>query len=198
MRLSIEMGKDFGRTVAQLSAMGQDIIEGCSAGLAKGVKVAAANVVRNHLSGQSLKTRSGHLKRAVDGWIEAPLDGVVGVHENSAVDRYKYLLGDESVTIKPKKGKFLAIPIGEGLTPSGVPRYSSPRDVQDGFFFKSRSGQLMFGHRKGKTNRARIRPLFVFKKQVTVKGSGALLAGVLDSADEIAEVMTDEISRRTD
>jgi len=77
-----------------------------------------------------------------------------------------------------------------------VPRYNSPRDVPDGFFFKSHSGQLLFGRRLGKTTRARIRLLFVFKKQVTVKGSGALMAGVLDSASDIAEIMTSEIGRK--
>lgn len=36
---------------------------------------------------------------------------------------------ETGMTIRPKRGKFLAIPIEEGLTPAGVARFRSPRDV---------------------------------------------------------------------
>lgn len=196
MKLSIEMGSGFNRTITELGSMGTAVLEACSAGIAKGVKLAATKVVSEHLTGQDLASRTGNLKRAVDGWMAAPLDGVVGVRENSAVDKYKWLLGTEQITIKPRKSKFLAIPIGEGLTSAGVAKYASPRQVPEGFFFKGKSGGLFFGIKRGK--RGKVRALFVFKKQVTITGSGALLAGVLDSADNIAKTMTAEISRRID
>jgi len=116
------------------------------------------------------------------------------VRDNSAVDRYKWILVTEQKTIRPKRAKFLAIPIAEGLTAAGVARFASPRDVPDGFFFTGKSGELFFGRKRGK--RGKVRTLFVLKKAVTITGSGALLAGVFESADDITESIANEIDRR--
>ena len=125
--------------------------------------------------------------------MESKFDGVVGVRESSGVDQYKWLLGDEQKTITPKRGKFLAIPIGEALTPSGVvkAKFASPRLVKDGFFIKSRTGRLLFGYKVGK--RGKFRPLFVLVKSVLVQGSGALYDGVMDKVDDIGRAMEDRI-----
>jgi len=195
MKISLEMGPESIRTIAELSAAGTNIALACSAGIAKGVKLAANRVITEHLMGQDLKPRSRNLTRAVDGWMEQQLDGVVGVREKSAVDAYKWLLGAEQKTITPKQASFLCIPIGAGLTAAGVARYASPRDRPDGFFFKGKSGGLFFGIKTGKTDRS-IKPLFILKKSVVVTGSGALLAGVLDSVDDITQSITDEIDKK--
>lgn len=195
MKISLEMDSGSLRTIAEISAAGTNIVLACSSGLAKGVKGAANKVISEHMEGQDLATRSGNLKRAVDGWMEQPLDGVVGVRPNSAVDAYKWILGTESKTITPKQASFLCIPIGEGLTAAGVAKYASPRNVPNGFFFKGRGGGLFFGIKTGKTDRS-IKALFILKKSVFVGGSGALLAGVLDSVDDITKSITDEIDKK--
>ncbi|MEA3367986.1 MAG: hypothetical protein U9R68_07720 [Planctomycetota bacterium] len=194
MQLMFEMGPEFKDVVNDLSEAGKAVRAAASEGLAEGVSYAADHVSEQFLSGQYLKVRTGNLRRAVDGWMASDLDGVVGVPADRPVQDYMYLLGDETKTIRPKRAKFLAIPIGENLTSAGVPRFDSPRDVPDGFFFRSKAGQLLFGHRKGKTSRARVRPLFVLKKEVTVHGTGALLDGVEESLDKI----TAAISKRLD
>jgi len=194
MMIQLEMGPNFQRVVSGLSSMGQAIFEACSEGLAKGVKLAAGKVASDYLSGQALKRRTGRLARSVDGWMEGPLDGVVGVSEDSGVEDYKWLLGDEQKTITPKKAKFLAIPIGEGLTASGVPRFASPRQVPDGFFVSTK-GRLLFGTKRGK--RGKFRPLFTLVKSVLVQGSGALYDGVMDSLDDIGDAMETEIDKKT-
>jgi len=192
MMIQLEMGPNFARVVDELGSMGTAVIEACSAGLASGVKLAASNVSKNYLSGQVLRTRTKMLKNAVDGWLAGPLDGVVGVRANSAVDKYKWLLSDESKTIVPKRAKFLCIPIGEGLTGAGVARYISPRQVPDGFFVKT-GGKLLFGYKKGK--RGKFRPLFVLVKSVFVQGSGALYDGVTDSLGDISGAIEEQIDR---
>jgi len=193
MMIRLEMGPDFDRTIAELGSMGRAVLEACDEGLEKGVKVAAGTVSRDYLSGQSLNRRTGQLARAVDGWMAGPLHGVVGVPANSAVEDYKWLLGDEEKTIVPRKSQFLAIPIGEALTPSGVPRFASPRQVPDGFFLRT-DGRLLFGRKRGK--RGKFRPLFTMVKSVFVQGSGALYDGVADSTDDITDSMQTEIDRR--
>jgi len=191
MMIQLEMGPGYRQVVEYLGLMGRAVTTACSAGLKQGVKIAAGKVVSEYLSGQSLKRRSGNLARAIDGWMEGELEGVVGVKDDAGVAAYKWLLTDEQKTITPKKGKFLAIPIGENLTGSGVPRYSSPRQVPDGFFLPTKKGGLLFGYKKGK--KGKFRALFVLVKSVFVQGSGALYDGVMDSEDDIANSIQKEI-----
>ncbi len=195
MMIQLEMGPNFQQVVKELGSMGAAVVDASSEGLKEGVKYAAGRVVKDYLSGQSLKRRTGQLARAVDGWMAGPLEGVVGVREGAAVDKYKWLLGDESKTITPKKSKFLAIPIGEGLTGAGVPRYASPRQVPGGFFVRTKAGNLLFGYKKGK--RGKFRPLFVLVKSVFVQGSGALYDGVTDSLDDITDSIESKIGKVT-
>jgi len=194
MLISLEMGPEFSSVVSTLGTMGRAVVEAAGVGLGRGVTFVAGKVVSDYLSGQSLKRRSGLLAKAVQGWREAPLEGVVGVKAGSGVDRYKWLLGDEEKTIVPKRSKFLAIPIGEGLTASGVARYSSPRQVEGGFFVKT-GGRLLFGYKRGK--KGKFRPLFVLVKSVLVQGSGALWDAVNDGLNDITGEMQTEIDKVT-
>jgi len=192
MMIRLQMGPGYERTVAELGGMGAAVRAACSKGLGKGVKLAAGRVVSEYLTGQSLKRRTGNLARAVQGWMASDLEGVVGVQSNAAVSKYAWLLGDESKTIVPKKAKFLTIPIGENLTGAGVPRFTSPRQVPDGFFVNTK-GHLLFGYKKGK--RGKFRALFVLVKSVFVQGSGALYDGVTDSEDDIVSAMQTKIDK---
>ena len=204
MRIVLEMDSKSIQTIKELGSTGNNVIEGALVGLAKGVVLMANRVVSEHLTGQDLRTRSHNLKNATQGWMEAPLDGVVGVRPNSAVEAYKWILGSETKTIVAKK-QFLAIPVGKdfmpnarGTTGAGVARFASPLEFENNpkyFFFKGKSGGLFFGYKAGKTDRS-IKVLFVMKKSVTVVGSGALLAGVQEGVDDTAQLIADEISRR--
>lgn len=189
------MGPDFPQTVASLGSMGQQVLAAADKGLDTGVKLAASNVVSQYLTGQSLKRRTGSLARHVQGWLAESLHGVVGISDPSTVDRYKWLLGDEQMTILPKKGKFLTVPIGEALTGAGVLKgeYSGGlRSIAGGFFVRSK-GSLLFGYKRGK--KGKFRALFVLVKSVFVQGSGALYDGVNDSLDDITGSMQSEIDK---
>jgi len=174
--------------------MGAAIVEAASEGLEEGVNIAAGHVVNEYLSGQSLKRRSGLLAKAVAGWMNGPLHGVVGVQPNSGVDRYKWLLGDEEKTIRPRNGRYLAIPIGENLTNTGVAKFTSPRQVEDGFFVRT-NGILLFGRKNG--DRGKFRALFVLVESVFVQGTGALADGTMESLDDIVTIIGNKISLRT-
>lgn len=192
MQITFELGSGFTQAISDITATGDKIKQAVGDGMRSGVKQVASMVSKNYLSGQSLKSRTGNLRRAVDGWMEKEFEGVIGVAPQSAVEKYKWILGDETKTITAKKSKFLAIPIGAALTPSGVARYSSPRQISDGFFFKTLQGQLMFGRNKGKQNQ-RIEPLFLLVKSVKITGSGALAKGVLDNTNMISDAITDKL-----
>jgi len=195
MLITIQLGPEYNRVRDSLLALGRDIEKAASDGMATGGKIAVGKTARDYLSGQALKQRSRSLARELDSWMPGPLHLVVGVPDGSTVDRYKWLLGDEQMTIRPKTGRFLAIPIGENLTGAGVPKYSSPRQVEDGFFVESK-GQLLFGRRNGK--RGKFRPLFVLVTSVFVQGTGALYDGVMESLDDIGKAIEDSISKIKD
>jgi hypothetical protein len=196
MKLSIETGANFQKTLTEMGSMGRDIAQAVSEGLAEAATFGANKVITDHISGQDLQRRSSNMARAIQGWKESAFDAVIGVREHSAVEAYKYLLGDEQKTIVPKNAKFLAIPIGDrAFTKSGVARYSSPRQVDGAFLFKSKAGNLIIAKKFGKTNRS-IHPLFVLKKSVVVTGTGALAAGVLDSVDGMTKCITDKLDQK--
>jgi len=195
MMIQIEMGSGFTETILELQKAGPAVVDACSRGLEKAVVYTASYIVQNYLTGQALKARSGLLRENLQGWMEAPLDGVVGVHPNQGVDQYKWLLGDESKTIFPRKGKFLTIPIGEALTGAGVlkGKYSGGLRSIIGGFFVNTGGKLLFGIKQGK--RGKFRALFVLVKSVFVQGSGALADGVLESQDKMTNILQEEIDK---
>jgi len=194
--IKMEMGLEFEAVKRELGDLGGRVDEAVGRGLAAGGQLAAATVVRDYLSGQALKRRTGMLAKHVTSWLSGRHRVTVGVPAKSPVKKYKWLLSDEQKTIRPKKGKFLAIPIGEGLTGAGAARYKSPREVKDGFFIKSKTGQLLFGFKRGQ--RGKFRPLFVLVKSVQIQGTGALYDGVMDTLDEMAGAIEDEVGRIKD
>jgi hypothetical protein len=191
MMIEMEIGTDFEKVAHQLGELGKAIAEAASQGMAEGMQVIAGEIGEDLMRGKGLKSRTGMLAKNITSWMTHPFQGTVGVPENTPVERYKWLLGDEQKTITPTKSKFLTIPIGENLSPSGVPKFSSPRQVQDGFFLKGKSGGLFFGWKQGK--RGKFRPLFVLKKSVLVQGSGALIDGVMEKIDTVPETMEKRI-----
>lgn len=194
MRLSMQLGKGSERTIKKLGTMGREVLKAVHAGLDEGAKDAAGYIVSNYLSGQALKRRTGNLAKAVDGWMAGDLHAVIGVRSDSPVGKYAWLLTDEQKTIRPKNSKFLAIPIGENLTGAGVARFTSPRQVPNGFFV-STGNSLLFGYKRGK--RGKFRALFTLKKSVFVQGSGALVDGVLDKVDDINDSIDNRINQAT-
>jgi len=199
MRILFEMGPEYADAVRTLGDMGTAVLAATDRGLQKGGQIAAGVVVRDYLSGQSLKRRSGALAREVTSWSEAPLDTVVGVPENSPAQLYAWLLSDEEKTIRPKKAKALTIPIGENLTPTGSARYPTARAAESSgkelFTIKSKVGNLLLGYRRGTTGRGRFRPLFVLVKSVFIQGTGALYDGVMASVDDINDQIQSEINQ---
>jgi len=192
MMIEIELGPDFAAAVADLSSTGRRLIHAADKGLTLGSKYVSTIIASTYLSGQALKMRTGNLAKALDGWRTAPLEAMIGVREGSAVEHYKWLLGEEDMTIIPTKSKFLAIPIGENLTRAGVAKFTSPRQVEGGFFIKV-GGRLLFGYKRGK--RGKFRALFVLVKSVLVQGTGALYDGVEENVDKISDKIQAEVDK---
>ena len=93
MMIQLELGPEFQKTLAELGGLGDAVSRAVGVGLGKAVKFAATHVVKNYLSGQALKARTGFMSKAVDGWMVGDFEGVVGVQPDSAVEKYAWLLG---------------------------------------------------------------------------------------------------------
>lgn len=145
-----------------------------------------------------LNQRTGTLKRAVFYRVEVQEQSAggsfdalarVGVdHAKARYGRVQELGGD----IVPVRARNLTIPVGDALTPSGVPRFTARQLIQtpsafgykDTFFRKG----LLFGVRpRMRANRTvgvmglgSIVPLFVLKKRITLRPVGYLKSALSD------------------
>lgn len=91
-------------------------------------QIIAGRIVKNQLSGQLIKRRTGTLARSVIGQAEK-YNGLpafrVGVLRGPALS-YASIL-ERGGTIRPKNAKSLAIPQKPALTPAGVEKFGGPR-----------------------------------------------------------------------
>ncbi len=182
--------------------------EALSGALRQGLEEAGAHVQDAKLSGTwspgkrtngqtPVNVRSSSLRRSIMSHLDQPLSGFVGSRQGEASAYAATILGDETTVIRPKTAGHLWIPIADNLTSSGQTK-RSPREAMSITnakgkralrIFKSKAGNLVAflptgGRFKRATKGGRKKGdvkgelLFVLKKQVTVKGTGALAEGV--------------------
>jgi phage gpG-like protein len=132
----------------------------------KRLALAQRQMIEN-VSGRILKRRSGTLARSIAFTLEETstgLKGEVGVTKEGPAQRYAgiHITGG---TITPRRARYLAIPLAPAaLTPAGVPRFSSPRQVSGLFVIRSKAGNLLLvrRHRRG------LQPFFLLVRSVTI------------------------------
>lgn len=123
-------------------------------------------------SNDSIGKRSGALSRAFSHVVK---DGVLTIMVDSTVSKYWKVqeFGAQGANaIKAKPGKALAIPVGPALTPAGVAKYKSPRDVPDltMLTFKDKNTGRSLKHPVlGKMEDNKFVVYFVLVKKVEVK-----------------------------
>lgn len=137
-------------------------------------------------AGEGLKRRTG---TAANAWRIKEGDGYISI-----LNETPYADFSEEQTIKPKKAKALAIPIGQALTKAGVPRYDSPRDV-DGLKYipskkKGNIGVL------ARVTAGRIDPYFALVRSVTIPAYTKTMDGyVAEEAGKSVEGLADAVLR---
>jgi len=119
---------------------------------------AVGYVIKKHLTGGTTKTRlgvrTGNLRRSIRWKVnESRLEGEFGSYDTSYAAIHEF-----GGTIRPKRGRYLAIPFRSGKTPAGV--WKSPRLFENTFVRKN----IIF-QKRGKD---KIVPLFVLKKSVKI------------------------------
>jgi hypothetical protein len=105
--------------------------------------MAHAEQLANARYDERLKRRTGRLARTIAGAISDTADGFEGTLRGGGGEIRYGRIQEEGGEVKPGPGRrFLAIPKGPALTPAGVPRYASPREVGGLRFVPIRGGAM--------------------------------------------------------
>ena len=138
--------------------------------------------VKRRLSGESLRVRSGILRRSIGTEIrEDGAEGRVGP-QGIPYGRIHELGGE----VRPVRARYLTIPLDAAKTPAGVAR-GRATDFKNTFFRRSAAGNLILFMQQGKG----IVPLFVLKQRVRIPARPYLAPVMVARQGEIAETLGD-------
>jgi len=124
--------------------------------------------LQENVTNRILKVRSGRLRGSIGSKVYSSAEGLTGkVGSGVGVgERVSYAnILESGGIIKPKKGKYLTIPLPEALTKAGVPKRPSARAWDNTFIYKSKGNNLIIAQRK---KGGGVLPLYILKKRVKV------------------------------
>jgi len=152
------------------------------------------------LINQRLRVRSGFLQRSPAFRVEEvaalpELHVSAGGGQGKRGELRYAALQEYGGTVRPVKGKFLAIPVGPALTGAGVARYASARDVPGLSFIPTAGGGAVLGKSKGRGKNARMETWFILRRQVTIQGRYFVRDGTRPAFAAFGDRMTANIAR---
>ena len=142
-----------------------------------------------NLEGRNLKRRTGHLAQGLN-WVSVRREGSNFVMELESKAPYA-AIQEHGGVIKPKKAKYLTVPLPAALTPAGVLRKEA-REYPNAFIQRSRRGNLIIFDQRGN----KIVPLFVLKKEVKIPPSHWFSDAVNRVDNELVQILAIEVDRR--
>ena len=149
--------------------------------------------LKQNISGPILKVVTGHLRQSIGSKVEFSKKEIKGIIGSGVRTGNRVVYADileKGGVIKPKKAKFLTIPIGENKTKTEKIAYRA-RDFENTFI---RKGIIFQNLGKGK-----IRPFFLLKSSVTIPDFMYLsqTAGQMESiVEESINAVLEEIKNK--
>lgn len=129
------------------------------------------NAAKLDLSGKKLDVRTGNLRNKIDGTVKQSGNKTT-IKVGTKKVPYAKIQDDKSQTnIMPKDKKFLTVPVNRTIK-------GRARQYKDTFVIKSKQGNLLLVQKKGKGKKAKLKPLFVLRKNVAIQGTGYLTDNV--------------------
>lgn len=148
-----------------------------------------------NVSNRLLRRRTGNLAKSMQ-WRVATTNAGTAAYIGANVlsgRRIPYAnILETGGTIRPKKSKFLTMPLPAAMTGAGVTKYPSARDYPNTFVARSDSGKLMIFQKQGKK---RILPLFMLLKKVEIRPHRYLSTTLAQVKPRIFQIMNATISR---
>lgn len=150
-----------------------------------------------------LATRTGTLKRSIRGTTSITGDGVeIHLRAGGEGKDLRYAaLQEWGGVVRPKKSKFLAIPVGPAKTAAGDSRHASPRDVPGLVFVQSLKGQPMLvkandeANKRGKLKVSAGTVYFILRKSVTIRGQHYLTDALNQVAATVPDLLDQEFAK---
>jgi hypothetical protein len=147
---------------------------------------------RERLKGGGVRMRSGSLARSFNyNVLDQAGKLTLVVWSTSKYARLQEFgtKGLPGGVLRPKNARALAIPVGPALTPSGVSKFTSPRQVAGLQVFKPRF-KLPFLGMVGRGKKAmRVTPWFLLRKSVKIEGNMKLFITWKEQAPGVIPMM---------
>ena len=147
-----------------------------------------------NVSNRILRRRTGTLAKSIGSrfvWTADGMKMVIGSGARTG-DRVKYAtILETGGVIKPKRAKYLAVPLPRALTEAGATKFPSATDYPNTFVKKSKSGKLIIFQKNGQ----RLDALFVLKKSVKIKRTQYMSTTAKQMKRKIFRIMSATIDR---
>ena len=186
-KLTLSMEERMGVACLKLEAQAKNNILNGSSGLHSRTGALAGSISSNWTGRPGIATITGIAKRSGAEPIGKPggrfpvINGVVG--SNLAYARIHELGG----TIRPRRAKYLTIPLPATLTAQSGASRGRARDFRDTFIKRSKAGNLIIFRENGGS----ITPLFVLKKSVSIPARPYLRPAMERGASYIIKLFRD-------
>jgi hypothetical protein len=158
--LSRTMGRDLDRSAPVLSRELKTFLEGVAEAMARRHGTAWPGGT----SDRTLSRRSGGLIASIKQSVTVRSQRLADI-EGGIGGAFYLRTHEYGATIRPKKAKYLAIPLPEALNANGTPKLASPRLWKNTFVKQSKNGNLLIFQKRGRL----IVPLYVLKKEVKIR-----------------------------
>ncbi len=189
-------GERLGREIASAARL---IASGLPKAMDRALLVLERRVKDRHLSGPtgstSLRARSARLRDSITSRLTIEAGVPVGTVGTKVIYGRTHEFGG---TIRPRRGRFLTVPLPAALTPAGVGRFTARELInnpeQAGFTGTWIAKSIIFG-RRGRTQRSRPVPLFVLKRSIKLPARPFLLTSLIGARQEIEAIFGEELAR---
>lgn len=143
--------------------------------------------IQHNLSGTRLKRRTGRLASGIS-YTKAMASRDSLVVDVLSTEPYARIQ-DVGGKIKARPGSWLTVPLPAALTPVGVVK-APARSWPNTFFKRTRAGNVVLFQ---KTRKGPIIPLFVLKKEITLKPTRWAYDAIAAASDDLPENMAEVI-----
>jgi hypothetical protein len=112
----------------------------------------------------SLSRRSGALIAAIKDSVKITGTTFATIEGRIGVPLIYGSVQESGATIRPKRAKYLTVPLPAALNPDGTPKKRGARDWDNTFVIRSKNGSLLIVQKVGD----QIVPLYVLRTEVTI------------------------------
>ncbi len=148
--------------------------------------------LKRNISGKMLKVQTGRLRNSIESRTEGIGEGIQSIIGSGARTgkRLPYAnIHEDGGIIKPKKGKYLTIPIETNRRQDGLAKNSAREIIDrfDTFLIPSRKGKVLMAKEKG--SQERPKPMFAFVDEVTIKRTNYLSKTLKQNTREVIDII---------